>query len=124
MASALFVKDSVRKTQNNICRTLWADPRPAPASSVAYGVIAIAGLVLAGFAKTAHAFEPSRPIQFIVPAGTGGGADQMARVIQGIIAKYSLSRQPIVVVNKAGGAGAEGFLEAKESRRQSPHTRH
>jgi tripartite-type tricarboxylate transporter receptor subunit TctC len=60
-----------------------------------------------------RAWEPQRPVQFIVPAGTGGGADQMARVIQGIVSKHNLSAQPIVVVNKAGGAGAEGFLEAK-----------
>ena len=65
-------------------------------------------------------WEPQRPVQFIVPAGTGGGADQMARVIQGIVSKHSLMRQPIVVVNKAGGAGAEGFLEAKASR-GNPH---
>jgi tripartite-type tricarboxylate transporter receptor subunit TctC len=65
-------------------------------------------------------WEPNRPVQFIVPAGTGGGADQMARVIQGIVSKYNLMRQPIVVVNKAGGAGAEGFLEAKSSR-GNPH---
>ena len=59
-------------------------------------------------------------MQFIVPAGTGGGADQMARVIQGIVSKHSLMRQPLVVVNKAGGAGAEGFLEAKGAR-GNPH---
>ena len=33
------------------------------------------------------AWEPTRPIQFVVPAGTGGGADQMARVIQGIVSR-------------------------------------
>ena len=62
----------------------------------------------------------TRPVQFIVPAGTGGGADQMARVIQGIVSKHALMRQPVVVVNKAGGAGAEGFLEAKGAR-GNPH---
>jgi tripartite-type tricarboxylate transporter receptor subunit TctC len=67
-----------------------------------------------------RAWEPARPVQFIVPAGTGGGADQMARVIQGIVSKHSLMRQPMVVVNKAGGAGAEGFLEAKGAR-GNPH---
>jgi putative tricarboxylic transport membrane protein len=61
----------------------------------------------------AHAWEPSKPIEFVVPAGTGGGADQMARFIQGVVAKNSLSTQPIIVVNKAGGAGAEGFLDVK-----------
>jgi tripartite-type tricarboxylate transporter receptor subunit TctC len=65
-------------------------------------------------------WQPNRPVQFIVPAGTGGGADQMARVIQGIVSKHNLMRQPLVVVNKAGGAGAEGFLEAKASR-GNPH---
>jgi putative tricarboxylic transport membrane protein len=50
-----------------------------------------------------------------VPAGTGGGADQMARLIQAIVAKHSLMSQPLVVVNKGGGAGAEGFLEMKAS---------
>jgi tripartite-type tricarboxylate transporter receptor subunit TctC len=78
-------------------------------------LMAASALTLAAFAapQAAFAFEPSKPIQFIVPAGTGGGADQMARVIQGIVSKHNLSSQPIVVVNKAGGAGAEGFLEAK-----------
>jgi len=31
------------------------------------------------------AWEPSKPVQFVVPAGTGGGADQMARFIQGTV---------------------------------------
>jgi len=71
-------------------------------------------------ARAQRAWEPNRPVQFIVPAGTGGGADQMARVIQGIVSKHSLMKQPLVVVNKAGGAGAEGFLEAKGAR-GNPH---
>jgi tripartite-type tricarboxylate transporter receptor subunit TctC len=82
-----------------------------------------AALGFGGFARDGAAqrsWEPNRPVQFIVPAGTGGGADQMARVIQGIVSKHSLMRQPIVVVNKAGGAGAEGFLEAKGAR-GNPH---
>ena len=66
------------------------------------------------------AWQPNRPIEFIVPAGTGGGADQMARVIQGIVTKYSLVPTSMVVINKAGGAGAEGFLDVKMSR-GNPH---
>jgi len=49
----------------------------------------------------------------VVPAGTGGGADQMARLIAGIAEKHKLSPRPLIVVNKAGGAGAEGFLDIK-----------
>ena len=55
-----------------------------------------------------------------MPAGTGGGADQMARFIQGIVAKHNLMKQPMVVVNKAGGAGAEGFLDVKGAK-GDPH---
>jgi tripartite-type tricarboxylate transporter receptor subunit TctC len=61
------------------------------------------------------AWEPTRPVEFIVPAGTGGGADQMARTIQGIVSKHNLMKQSIVVVNKSGGAGGEGFLDVKNS---------
>jgi tripartite-type tricarboxylate transporter receptor subunit TctC len=49
----------------------------------------------------------------VVPAGTGGGADQMARFIQSVIAKHNLMKEPMVVVNQGGGAGAEGFLAVK-----------
>ena len=61
----------------------------------------------------AQAWEPTKPIEFIIPAGTGGGADQMARLISGIAEKHKLSPQPLVPVNKSGGAGAEGFLDIK-----------
>ena len=61
------------------------------------------------------AWEPVRPVEFIVPAGTGGGADQMARTIQGIVTKHNLMKQPMVVINKSGGAGGEGFLDLKTS---------
>ena len=54
-------------------------------------------------------------MQFIIPAGTGGGADQMARFIQGVVAKNNLMKQPMITVNKGGGAGAEGFLEVKKA---------
>jgi tripartite-type tricarboxylate transporter receptor subunit TctC len=64
-------------------------------------------------AAPAAAWEPTKPVEFVVPAGTGGGADQMARFIQGVVAKNKLMAQPIIIVNKAGGAGAEGFLDVK-----------
>jgi putative tricarboxylic transport membrane protein len=70
--------------------------------------------------QSSAAWEPTRPVEFIVPAGTGGGADQMARTIQGIIAKHGLMKQSMVVINKAGGAGGEGFLDVKGSR-GNPH---
>src|SRR3982751_5729002 len=68
----------------------------------------------------AHAWEPTKTVEFIVPAGTGGGADQMARAIQGIVAKHNLMKQSMVVINKSGGAGAEGFLDVKNAK-GDPH---
>ena len=62
------------------------------------------------------AWEPTKPVEFVVPAGTGGGADQMARLLQCFISKNNLMKQPLIVVNKSGGAGAEGFLAVKEAK--------
>ncbi len=67
------------------------------------------------------AWEPTKPIEFVIPAGTGGGADQMARLIAGIAEKHKLSPRPIIVVNKSGGAGAEGFLHVK-AKKADAHT--
>jgi putative tricarboxylic transport membrane protein len=68
----------------------------------------------------AQAWEPTKTVEFVVPAGTGGGADQMARAIQGIVAKHDLMKQSMVVINKSGGAGAEGFLDVKGAK-GDPH---
>ncbi len=81
----------------------------------------IAALVAGIFAAApALAWEPTKNVEFIVPAGTGGGADQMARLIQSIVAKHNLMKQSMVVINKGGGAGAEGFLEVKGAK-GDPH---
>jgi len=44
----------------------------------------------------------------------------MARLIQTIISKHNLMKQSMVVVNKSGGAGAEGFLYVKDAK-GDPH---
>jgi putative tricarboxylic transport membrane protein len=77
------------------------------------GWLIAASLALAFVGSAQAAWEPSKPIEFVIPAGTGGGADQMARLIAGIAEKHKLSPRPIIVVNKSGGAGAEGFLHVK-----------
>jgi len=76
--------------------------------------------VLVGTAAPARAWEPSAPIELVVPAGTGGGADQMARLIQKLVADNRLSRQPVNVVNKSGNSGVEGLLYVKAAR-GDPH---
>ncbi len=87
---------------------------------VAGALAAVAGLAAAPAAVHAQGWEPTKTVEFVVPAGTGGGADQMARVVQSIVAKHNLMKQSMVVVNKAGGAGAEGFLDLKGAK-GDPH---
>ena len=90
-------------------------------SMATFGLATAAGAAVLAISLPAHAaWEPTRPVEFIVPAGTGGGADQMARVIQGIVTKHQLMKQSMVVINKSGGAGGEGFLDVKGSR-GNPH---
>jgi tripartite-type tricarboxylate transporter receptor subunit TctC len=93
------------------CFIARAVARPLPAL-LATAALATGAPVLA--------WEPTKPVELVVPAGTGGGADQMARFIQGVVAKNNLMKQPIVVVNKSGGAGAEGFLDVKGDK-GNPH---
>src|SRR4051812_34358733 len=78
-------------------------------------MFAVGALFASSPALTAG-WEPTKPVEFVVPAGTGGGADQMARLLQGVITKNNLMKQPLIVVNKSGGAGAEGFLAVKDAK--------
>jgi tripartite-type tricarboxylate transporter receptor subunit TctC len=88
--------------------------RASPAKACAAALLAVAGTA------PAYAWEPTKPVEFVIPAGTGGGADQMARLMQGIVVKHKLMKEPLIVVNKSGGAGAEGFLSIKEAK-GDPH---
>ena len=75
-------------------------------------------LVLAAFGAMpaqAAGWEPTRPVEIIVPAGAGGASDQMARTIQSIILKHKLMKQSTLVLNKGGASGAEGIMDTKAS---------
>ena len=90
----------------------------------------IAGLCLAflmGLAATVTvqhsaqaAWEPKKPVEFVIMAGKGGGADRLARFIQGIIEKHKLSSKPFVPINKGGGSGAEALRYLKDNK-SNPH---
>ena len=71
------------------------------------GAIGCAGAVATG------PWAPSRPVEFVVAAGPGGGSDQLARTVQAIVQKYGLIDAPVIVTNKGGGAGSEAFVYAK-----------
>ena len=72
------------------------------------GATALTGML----ATAAVAFEPTKPIDFIIMAGQGGGADRMARLMQAIVEKENLSNRPLVPTNKPGGSGAEALIAA------------
>lgn len=61
----------------------------------------------------ALAWEPVKPIDFVIMAGAGGGADQIARFIQSVVEKHKLSPRPLVPNNKGGGSGAEALIALK-----------
>ena len=63
-----------------------------------------------GLAMPAQAqWEPQKPVEFIIMAGTGGGADQLARLLAGLIEQKDLSPVPFIPINKPGGSGAEAL---------------
>ena len=70
--------------------------------------------------RAAAAWQPTKPVEFVIPAGTGGGADLMARFVTAIIQKENLAPVTFLPTNKSGGAGAEAFLYVKENK-GNPH---
>jgi len=79
--------------------------------------IGVAGLAMATVATVgvANAWEPTKPVDFIIMAGKGGGADKMARLMQSIVEKENLANRPLVPTNKSGGSGAEALIAAKKA---------
>jgi len=86
--------------------------------------LAIAGLLVAaacgggtgGAATSAPAgsgpvtaVPPTKPVEFIISTGPGGGSDIYARKMQSIIDNLKLSPQPVTPVNKSGGSGTVAF---------------
>ena len=63
--------------------------------------------------QAALAWEPIKPIDFVIMAGKGGGADKMARLMQTIVEKHQLSGKPLIPINKPGGSGAESLIYLK-----------
>jgi tripartite-type tricarboxylate transporter receptor subunit TctC len=64
-------------------------------------------------AGPAAAWEPKKPVDFVIMAGKGGGADKMARLMQSVIEKHKFASKPFVPINKPGGSGAEALVHMK-----------
>ena len=73
------------------------------------------GIGMTSVATDAAAWEPKKPVEFIIMAGKGGGADKAVRFLQTIIAKNKLSSKPFTPINKPGGSGAEALVHVKNA---------
>ena len=84
--------------------------------SSVYAIVASSILYLGAtiVLQDAFAWEPKKPVQIVVISAKGGGADDMARLIQASIAKNDLASVPFTPVNKSGGTGAEALVYVKE----------
>ncbi len=76
----------------------------------------VASMTLASAVVSAPAdaaWAPKKPVEFVIMAGKGGGADKMARLMQSVIEKHGFASKPFVPVNKPGGSGAEALIHLK-----------
>ncbi len=73
------------------------------------GILAVATAIPAA----AYAWQPQKPVEFVVMAGKGGGADKAVRLMQSIIASENMAPVPFTPVNKPGGSGAEALVHMK-----------
>lgn len=87
----------------------WTNPRLIAV------LVLILGVTIFSVAPVAAEWRPTKPVEFNVPAGMGGGADIMARFLAPLFQTHNLTSSPFVVVNRSGGAGAEAFLHMKAS---------
>ncbi|MBE0453018.1 Bug family tripartite tricarboxylate transporter substrate binding protein [Roseovarius autotrophicus] len=71
--------------------------------------LGIAALTISAPAAMAE-WQPRKPIDFVIMAGPGGGADRIARFIQSVAEKKKLTRRPLIPNNKGGGSGAESLI--------------
>jgi len=76
--------------------------------------VSLGATVVAAPGAAVAAWQPQKPVEFVIMAGKGGGADRLARFIQGIIKKHKLSNMPFVPINKGGGSGAEALRYIKD----------
>ena len=71
--------------------------------------LALAGATLLATAPMqalAEGWKPRKPIDFVIMAGPGGGADQIARFVQSVVEANDMMNRPLVPTNRGGGSGA------------------
>lgn len=79
------------------------------------GVASIAMIAAGATSALAEGWKPQKPVEMVIMAGQGGGADRLARLFQSIIQKEGLASMPVLPVNKGGGSGAEALRYLKDN---------
>jgi tripartite-type tricarboxylate transporter receptor subunit TctC len=79
---------------------------------------ALTAFPMAAFAQD---WQPTRPIDFTIMAGSGGGADQIARFVQSVVDANGMTNRPLIPTNRGGGSGAEALLHLNDAR-DADHT--
>ena len=84
-------------------------------------VVVSLSLVAVSSVSSAKPFSPKKPVELIIPAGQGGGADEIARLVQGVIEKNDYASKPVIPINKSGGSGGEAMTYVKKKLVMSTH---
>jgi tripartite-type tricarboxylate transporter receptor subunit TctC len=84
-------------------------------------LIAAATFAVTTSVAQAADWAPKKPVEFVIMAGPGGGADKMARLMQTVIQKHKFSTKPFIPVNKPGGSGAEALIHLN-TKKERNHT--
>jgi tripartite-type tricarboxylate transporter receptor subunit TctC len=79
------------------------------------GAASLALISAGATSALAESWKPQKPIEMVIMAGQGGGADRLARLFQSIIQKENLASMPVLPVNKGGGSGAEALRYLKDN---------
>jgi putative tricarboxylic transport membrane protein len=82
--------------------------------------IATLTLLIAGTAPSLAQWVPTKPVQFIVMAGKGGGADKATRFLVETMEKQKLAPVGFEIVNMPADSGAEA-LSLLKKRTADPH---
>ena len=83
------------------------------------GCLLLFGVLLSQ--EKAEAAYPEKSVEFIAPAGPGGGWDLTARMSSKVLKETGLITQPMVVINKPGGFGVVAMTDIIRNRRKDQH---
>lgn len=87
----------------------------AAVSRFLLGATLVSALGVTAMNAEAADWQPNKPVQMVIMAGQGGGADRLARLFQSVIQQNRLSPMPVLPVNKGGGSGAEALRYLKDN---------